>query len=95
MRSWILSSIFIRGTDRSVNLPCDVSEEHLLSHIGDLNRDPSVHGILVQLPLPSYIDEQKVIAAIAPEKDVDGFHPVNAGKLLISEDVAIKETRIK
>ena len=72
--------------DRSVNLPCDVSEEHLLSHIGDLNRDPSVHGILVQLPLPLHIDEQKVIAAIAPEKDVDGFHPVNAGKLLIGED---------
>ena len=45
-----------------------------------------MHGILVQLPLPSHIDEQKVIAAIAPEKDVDGFHPVNAGKLLIGED---------
>lgn len=71
--------------DRSVNLPCDVSEAELLGIIADLNRDTSVHGILVQLPLPSHIDEQKVIAAIAPEKDVDGFHPVNAGKLLIGQ----------
>ena len=71
--------------DRSVNLPCDVNEAELLGIIADLNRDTSVHGILVQLPLPSHIDEQKVIAAIAPEKDVDGFHPVNAGKLLIGQ----------
>ena len=71
--------------DRSVNLPCGVSEAELLGIIVDLNRDTSVHGILVQLPLPSHIDEQKVIAAIAPEKDVDGFHPVNAGKLLIGQ----------
>ena len=71
--------------DRSVNLPCGVSEADLLGIIVDLNRDTSVHGILVQLPLPSHIDEQKVIAAIAPEKDVDGFHPVNAGKLLIGQ----------
>lgn len=71
--------------DRSVNLPCGVSEAELLGTIADLNRDTSVHGILVQLPLPSHIDEQKVIAAIAPEKDVDGFHPVNAGKLLIGQ----------
>ena len=71
--------------DRSVNLPCGVSEAELLGIIVDLNRDTSVHGILVQLPLPSHIDEQKVIAAIAPEKDVDGFHPVDAGKLLIGQ----------
>lgn len=71
--------------DRSVNLPCSVSEAELLGIIADLNRDTSVHGILVQLPLPSHIDEQKVIAAIAPEKDVDGFHPINAGKLLIGQ----------
>ena len=71
--------------DRSVKLPCNVSEAELLGIIADLNRDTSVHGILVQLPLPSHIDEQKVIAAIAPEKDVDGFHPVNAGKLLIGQ----------
>ena len=71
--------------DRSVNLPCGVNEAELLGIIADLNRDTSVHGILVQLPLPSHIDEQKVIAAIAPEKDVDGFHPVNAGKLLIGQ----------
>lgn len=71
--------------DRSVNLPCGVNEAELLGIIADLNRDTSVHGILVQLSLPSHIDEQKVIAAIAPEKDVDGFHPVNAGKLLIGQ----------
>lgn len=69
--------------DKSIDLSSETSEAELLNIIADLNRDTSVHGILVQLPLPSHIDEQKVIAAIAPEKDVDGFHPVNAGKLLI------------
>ncbi|MGI5172956.1 bifunctional 5,10-methylene-tetrahydrofolate dehydrogenase/5,10-methylene-tetrahydrofolate cyclohydrolase [Treponema sp. OMZ 840] len=71
--------------DKSVLLNADINEAELLSIIADLNRDTSVHGILVQLPLPSHIDEQKVIAAIAPEKDVDGFHPVNAGNLLIGQ----------
>ncbi|WP_428770185.1 bifunctional 5,10-methylenetetrahydrofolate dehydrogenase/5,10-methenyltetrahydrofolate cyclohydrolase [Treponema sp. HNW] len=69
--------------DKSIDLSSETSEAELLNIIAGLNRDTSVHGILVQLPLPSHIDEQKVIAAIAPEKDVDGFHPVNAGKLLI------------
>lgn len=71
--------------DRSLILPEDTSEEKLLSIISDLNADKSVHGILVQLPLPEHINEQKVINAISPEKDVDGFHPVNAGKLLLGE----------
>lgn len=71
--------------DRSLILPEDTSEEKLLSIIRDLNADKSVHGILVQLPLPEHINEQKVINAISPEKDVDGFHPVNAGKLLLGE----------
>jgi len=61
------------------NQPADVSEEALLALIDKYNRDPSIHGILVQLPLPKHIDENKVIYAIDPDKDVDGFHPVNLG----------------
>jgi methylenetetrahydrofolate dehydrogenase (NADP+)/methenyltetrahydrofolate cyclohydrolase len=63
------------------NLSGSVSEKELLALIGKLNADPAVSGILVQLPLPSQIDTQKVIEAIDPAKDVDGFHPLNAGKL--------------
>jgi methylenetetrahydrofolate dehydrogenase (NADP+) / methenyltetrahydrofolate cyclohydrolase len=62
-------------------LPATTSEAELLTLIGRLNADPTVHGILVQLPLPKQIDSQKIIAAIDPMKDVDGFHPVNAGRL--------------
>ena len=62
-------------------LPAATSEAELLALVGKLNADPAVHGILVQLPLPSQIDSQKVLAAIDPAKDVDGFHPVNAGRL--------------
>jgi methylenetetrahydrofolate dehydrogenase (NADP+)/methenyltetrahydrofolate cyclohydrolase len=67
---------------RQVDLPATTTEEELLSLVAKLNGDDSVHGILVQLPLPKHIDEAKVIEAILPEKDVDGFHPVNAGRLL-------------
>lgn len=69
--------------DRSIRLPETTSEEELLKIIDELNEDSSVHGILVQLPLPKHIDEDKVIMAIKPEKDVDGFHPVNVGNLVI------------
>ena len=69
--------------DRSVHLPESTSEEDLLKLIDELNNDDSVHGILVQLPLPKHIDEEKVIMAISPKKDVDGFHPVNVGNLVI------------
>lgn len=62
-------------------LPAETTEAELLKTIGDLNADPSVHGILVQLPLPGHIDSGKVIQTIAPEKDVDGFHFINVGKL--------------
>ncbi|HTI18578.1 MAG TPA: bifunctional methylenetetrahydrofolate dehydrogenase/methenyltetrahydrofolate cyclohydrolase FolD [Trinickia sp.] len=62
--------------------PATLSEEALLARIDELNRDPRIHGILVQLPLPSHIDSHKVIEAIAPEKDVDGFHVANAGALM-------------
>ncbi|SEH45894.1 bifunctional methylenetetrahydrofolate dehydrogenase/methenyltetrahydrofolate cyclohydrolase FolD [Magnetospirillum fulvum] len=62
-------------------LPVDTPEHELLTLIAGLNSDPAVHGILVQLPLPRHIDTQKVIEAIDPAKDVDGFHPVNVGRL--------------
>ena len=66
--------------------PSDVSEASLIELIRSLNEDHSVHGILVQLPLPSHIDAGKVIEAVAPEKDVDGFHPLNVGRLVIGLD---------
>ena len=62
-------------------LPATASEDELLTIVNELNNDPAVHGILVQLPLPDQIDSDKVLRAIAPEKDVDGFHPVNVGLL--------------
>src|SRR5215468_9878557 len=62
-------------------LPETVSEADLLALVGRLNADPVVHGILVQLPLPANIDAQKIVAAIDPRKDVDGFSPTNAGML--------------
>ena len=65
------------------NQPEDISEEQLLALIDKYNRDDSIHGILVQLPLPKHIDEKKVLNAIDPDKDVDGFHPVNVGRLMI------------
>ena len=70
-------------TDRSVHLPESTTEAELLKLIDELNKDDSVHGILVQLPLPKHINEEKVIMAISPEKDVDGFHPVSVGNLMI------------
>lgn len=65
-----------------LRLEDSVSENRLLSLIGDLNKDPDVDGILVQLPLPKHISEERVIMTIDPAKDVDGFHPVNAGKMV-------------
>jgi len=65
--------------------PATLSEADLLARIDELNRDPKIHGILVQLPLPKHIDSHKVIEAIAPEKDVDGFHVANAGALMTGQ----------
>jgi len=62
-------------------MPASATEATLLKKVDELNKDAAVHGILVQLPLPKHINEQKVIEAIRPEKDVDGFHPVNVGRL--------------
>ena len=71
--------------DRSEVLPETTTEAELLALIDKLNKDDTVHGILVQLPLPKHINEDNVIMAISPEKDVDGFHPVNVGKLVIGK----------
>ena len=72
-----------------IELPASVSEEELLRKIAELNSDDSVDGILVQLPLPKHIDEEKVIDAIAPEKDVDGFHPSNVAGLWLGKDCIV------
>lgn len=69
--------------DKSITLPESTGEAELLKLIDELNKDDSVHGILVQLPLPKHINEDKVIMAICPEKDVDGFHPVSVGNMMI------------
>lgn len=90
------SQVYIRNKNKSCteagmksfhqNLPADTSEDELLELIQSLNQNNEVHGILVQLPLPKHIDENKVIQAIDPSKDVDGFHPINVGNLLIGQD---------
>ncbi|MFC1949112.1 bifunctional methylenetetrahydrofolate dehydrogenase/methenyltetrahydrofolate cyclohydrolase FolD [Chloroflexota bacterium] len=67
------------------DLPADTSQADLLKLIDKLNKDPKIHGILVQLPLPKHLNEEEVLYAIDPKKDVDGFHPVNVGKLMIGE----------
>ncbi len=70
---------------REIRMPADVPERALLDEIARLNEDSAVHGILVQLPLPKGFDEKRVIDAISPEKDVDGFTPVNVGRMIIGE----------
>jgi len=85
------SSVYVRSKGKATReagmesiehrLPADVPAEQLLALVGALNADRAIDGILVQLPLPRHIDEQAVIAAIDPDKDVDGFHPINAGRL--------------
>ena len=72
-----------------IKLPSDISEKQLLNHLERLNNDKSVHGILVQLPLPKHIDESTIIAAINPNKDVDGFHAMNSGRLFNGEKGAL------
>ena len=69
----------------TLRFPADLSEADLLGVVGELNANPEVDGILVQLPLPDHVDESKVIHAIDPDKDVDGFHPENVGRLVIGE----------
>ncbi|WP_421982766.1 bifunctional methylenetetrahydrofolate dehydrogenase/methenyltetrahydrofolate cyclohydrolase FolD [Roseibium sp.] len=89
------SQVYVRNKDRAAEacgfhsvkhtLDAASSEEEVLSLVDQLNNDPEIHGILVQLPLPGHIDESKVLRLIRPEKDVDGFHPVNVGLLTAGE----------
>ena len=77
---------YVGITSRTLALPEETTEEDLLKVVNDLNEDKAVNGILVQLPLPKHIDESKVLLAIDSNKDVDGFHPVNVGKMVIGEE---------
>lgn len=70
---------------REIRMPATAAESELLDAIAELNSDPAIHGILVQLPLPKGFDEKKVIDAISPDKDVDGFTPINVGRMMIGE----------
>lgn len=89
------SQVYVRSKGKSTleagmnsfehKLPADTPEDELLAVVAALNADPAVDGILVQLPLPPHIDEQKVIATVAPDKDVDGFHVINAGRLAVGQ----------
>ncbi|MHC5249595.1 bifunctional methylenetetrahydrofolate dehydrogenase/methenyltetrahydrofolate cyclohydrolase [Enterococcus sp. LJL90] len=89
------SQVYVRNKERAAEkigifskverLPETISEAELLAKIASYNQDPLFHGILVQLPLPKHIDEEKVLLAIDPKKDVDGFHPMNLGKLLAGD----------
>jgi len=75
-----------------IRLPENTSEETLLNEIAILNADPEIDGFIVQLPLPEHIDEQKILMAVAPEKDVDGFHPTNVGKMALNLPTFISAT---
>lgn len=89
------SQTYVRSKQRSCekagihselrHLSEETTEEELLNHIRELNEDPTIDGILVQLPLPKQISEQAVIEAISPTKDVDGFHPISIGKMMTGE----------
>lgn len=91
------SQVYVRNKKKSCEaiginsvehkLPADTAEEDLLALVDKLNADDTVHGILVQLPLPKQIDENKVLNRILPEKDVDGFHPFNVGRMLVGDPV--------
>jgi methylenetetrahydrofolate dehydrogenase (NADP+)/methenyltetrahydrofolate cyclohydrolase len=93
------SAVYVRNKERAarelgflggvLRLPAETSQEELLKIVKKLNADEKVHGILVQLPLPKHISESAVLAAISPEKDVDGFHAVNAGRLLAGQPLFI------
>ena len=96
------SHVYVRGKRKACaevgfnswdnDLPASIPEADLLKLIDDLNNDPKVHGYLVQLPLPEHIDEQKILDAIDPAKDADGFHPYNVGQLLIGDPVVAPAT---
>ena len=90
------SSVYVRNKKRaceyigidsvSYELPDETTQEELLDIIQTCNKDPKINGILVQLPLPAHMDEDEILLAIDPKKDVDGFHPVSVGNMVIGED---------
>jgi len=82
----------IEATD--VRLPAETTQDELLEQIAELNADPSVHGILVQLPLPDHLDEAAAILAVDPAKDVDGLHPLNAGQLYLGRPTLVPATPV-
>lgn len=75
-----------------IHLPEETTEEELLQHVADLNANPDIDGYIVQLPLPKHIDEEKVLMAVDPDKDVDGFHPTNFGKMALEMESFISAT---
>lgn len=89
VRNKVKAAAYTGMDSRLIELPADISEDDLLKQIVDLNNDPVVDGILVQLPLPKHIDEEKVIDTIAREKDVDGFHPGNVAGLWLGKDCIV------
>lgn len=89
VRGKINAAAYVGMDSRLIELPATISEETLLSLIADLNADGGVDGILVQLPLPKHIDSNKVIEAITPIKDVDGFHPMNVANLWLGLDCLV------
>lgn len=89
VRNKVKAAEYVGIDSQMIELPVETSEEALLSRIAALNADPLVDGILVQLPLPRHIDEEKVIDAIAREKDVDGFHPGNVAGLWLGKDCIV------
>ncbi len=96
------SEVYVRMKDKkcaelgmsstTIRMPADTTEEQLLRKIDELNKDKNVHGLLVQLPLPKHIDENKIINAIDPMKDVDCFHPQNVGRMLIGNPIFLPAT---
>ena len=89
VRNKVKAAAYTGMESRLIELPASVSQEDLLARIAELNDDAAVDGILVQLPLPGHIDEEKVIDAICPEKDVDGFHPSNVAGLWLGKDCIV------
>ncbi len=96
------SKVYVRAKERAceevgfysevVRLPVETTEEKLLSLVAEYNMNEKINGILVQLPLPKHIDEEKIIQAISPDKDVDGFHPVSIGKMILGQETFLSCT---
>ncbi len=89
VRNKVKAAAYTGMDSRLIELPAETPESDLLGRIAELNADPAVDGILVQLPLPGHIDEEKVIDAIDPAKDVDGFHPANVAGLWLGKDCLV------